>query len=67
MEKLRVAVVGLGAISGHHIESVIALDTATLVAVCDIKEDKVAAAKEKSLKNRVVIVTALGKFVWLPR
>ena len=47
MEKLRVAVVGLGAISGHHIESVIALDTATLVAVCDIKEDKVAAAKEK--------------------
>ena len=47
MEKLRVAVVGLGAISGHHIESVISLDTATLVAVCDIREDRAAAAGEK--------------------
>lgn len=41
---LRTAVVGLGVISGLHIDAVNANDRATLVAVCDIDPDAVAAA-----------------------
>ena len=37
MEKLRVAVIGCGRISSRHLESIVALDTAELVAVCDNK------------------------------
>ncbi len=39
MKTLKVAVIGCGNISPMHIESIIALDFAELVAVCDIKED----------------------------
>ena len=45
MVKLKVAVIGCGAISGMHLEAVCALEYTELVAVCDICEAK---AKEAS-------------------
>ncbi|MEE1315433.1 MAG: Gfo/Idh/MocA family oxidoreductase [Faecalimonas sp.] len=47
MRKLRVAVIGCGNISVMHLDSVIALEEATLVGVCDIKPDRAAKAAEK--------------------
>lgn len=43
----KVAVIGCGRISALHIESIIALDTTELVALCDNKPDVLAAATEK--------------------
>ena len=39
MKKLKVAVIGCGSISIMHLDSIVALDEAELVAVCDIKQD----------------------------
>lgn len=39
MRKLKVAVIGCGSISIMHLDSIIALDEAELVAVCDIKRN----------------------------
>ena len=51
MDKLRVAVIGCGCISGRHIESAAALDEAELVAVCDNKEERAQkAAKDFNTK-----------------
>lgn len=47
MEKLRVAVIGCGNISVMHLDSILALDLATLVAVCDIKADRANEAAKK--------------------
>ena len=47
MKKLRVAVIGCGNISVMHLDSASALEEADLVAVCDIKEDRVMKAAEK--------------------
>ncbi len=47
MEKLRVAVVGCGNISVMHLDSILALDLATLVAVCDMKTDRAKEAAQK--------------------
>ncbi|MBQ8815689.1 MAG: Gfo/Idh/MocA family oxidoreductase [Lachnospiraceae bacterium] len=47
MNKLKVAVIGCGNISVMHLDSIEALDEAELVAVCDIKPERAAAAAEK--------------------
>ncbi len=47
MKKLRVAVIGCGSISVMHLDSVVALQSADLVAVCDNKEERAKAAAEK--------------------
>lgn len=47
MKKLRVAVIGCGCISWRHLESAVALDEAELVAICDIKEERVKEFAEK--------------------
>ena len=47
MEKLSVAVIGCGNISVMHLDSAAAIDSADLVAVCDIKEDRANEAAEK--------------------
>lgn len=47
MEKLRVGVIGCGNISVMHLDSILALNLATLVAVCDIKADRANEAAKK--------------------
>ena len=47
MKKLRVAVIGCGNISVMHLDSIVALDEAELVAVCDIKPERATAASKK--------------------
>lgn len=47
MEKLKIAVIGCGSISVMHLDSIVASEYATLVAVCDIKEDRAKASAEK--------------------
>ncbi len=47
MKKLKVAVIGCGNISVMHLDSIAAFDDVELVAVCDIKEDRVIAAAQK--------------------
>lgn len=47
MKTLKVAVIGCGNISVRHLDSIIALPQAKLVAVCDIKEDRVNQTAEK--------------------
>jgi len=40
MRKLKVAVIGCGAISGMHLEAICALKCTELTAVCDIREER---------------------------
>ncbi len=47
MKTLKIGVIGCGTISGRHLESVVALEEAELVAVCDNKPDRAQAAAEK--------------------
>ncbi len=47
MKKLKVAVIGCGSISVMHLTSADKLDSAEIVAVCDIKEERARAAAEK--------------------
>lgn len=47
MRKIKAAVIGCGNISVMHLDSIIALDVAELVAVCDIKESAAVAAADK--------------------
>ena len=47
MEKIKVAVIGCGSISVMHLDSILALDNADLVAVCDIKREIAIKAAEK--------------------
>ena len=47
MNKIRAAVIGCGNISVMHLDSIAALDESELVAVCDIKEERAAAAASK--------------------
>lgn len=47
MKKLRICIVGCGRILPMHAVSVKALDCAELVAVCDVKPDRAAAASQK--------------------
>lgn len=47
MDKIRVAVIGCGHISVMHLDTIMALDEAELVAVCDIKPERANAAAEK--------------------
>ena len=47
MKKLRVAVIGCGNISVMHLDSIVALDEAELVAVCDIKPERATVASKK--------------------
>lgn len=47
MKKLKVAVIGCGSISVMHLDSIIALDEAELVAVCDIKPDVAGSVAKK--------------------
>lgn len=47
MKILKVAVIGCGTISGRHLDSIVALEEAQLVAVCDNKPDRAQAAAEK--------------------
>lgn len=47
MKKLKVAVIGCGSISIMHLDSIIALDEAELVAVCDIKQGLADSIAEK--------------------
>lgn len=44
---LRTAVIGCGSISVMHLDSIVALNEAELVAVCDIKSEHALAAAEK--------------------
>lgn len=46
MKKLRVAVVGCGRISSRHLEAAAALESAEIVAVCDIKPEIANATAE---------------------
>ena len=47
MKKIRAAVIGCGSISVMHLDSIAALDESELVAVCDIKAERAAAAAGK--------------------
>lgn len=47
MDKIKVAVIGCGNISIMHLDSIVALDEAELVAVCDVKEERALATAEK--------------------
>ena len=47
MKKIRAAVIGCGSISVMHMDSIAALDESELVAVCDIKAERAAAAAGK--------------------
>ena len=47
MKKLKVAVIGCGAISGMHLEAVCALECTELTAVCDIREERALQASEQ--------------------
>lgn len=47
MEQLKVAVIGAGCISVMHLDSIMALEEAVLVGVCDIKPERAEAAAEK--------------------
>ena len=47
MKKLRAAVIGCGNISVMHLDSIININEAELVAVCDIKADRANATAEK--------------------
>lgn len=47
MKKINVAVIGCGTISVMHLDSAASLSQANLVAVCDIKEDRVNKTAEK--------------------
>lgn len=47
MKKLRAAVIGCGCISVMHLDSIMYLDEAELVAVCDIKEDRANKTAQK--------------------
>ncbi len=51
MEPLRVAVIGCGRISVRHLDSARDLETAELVAVCDINLERASAAAEKYNAN----------------
>ena len=46
-DELRVAVVGLGRVSGGHIEGWKACDKAQIAAICDVDERKIAAAQRQ--------------------
>ena len=51
MKKLKIGVIGCGRISVMHFESAKALDSATLVACCDVKKDRAdIAAKKYNIK-----------------
>ncbi len=45
---LRVGIIGLGGISRVHIASLLNMENAKIVAVCDINEDRLSAAVEKT-------------------
>ena len=45
---LRTGIIGLGGISGVHIPALMSLPCARVTAVCDIREDRLAAAVEKT-------------------
>ena len=47
MKTLKVAVIGCGAISSRHLDAIVALEEAQLVAVCDNKPDRAKTAGEK--------------------
>lgn len=47
MKKLRIGVIGCGRISSRHLDAARDLDCAELVAVCDIKPERVASTAEK--------------------
>lgn len=47
MEKLKVAVIGCGNISVMHLDSIVSFDDVELVAVCDVKPERAAAAAKK--------------------
>lgn len=47
MEKLKVAVIGCGNISVMHLDSIVSFDDVELVAVCDVKPERAAAASKK--------------------
>lgn len=47
MEKIRTSVIGCGNISVMHLDSIVALEGVELVAVCDIKEVRVAEVSKK--------------------
>lgn len=47
MENLKVAVIGCGNISVMHLDSIASFGDATLVAVCDVKEERAEAASKK--------------------
>ncbi len=47
MEKLKVAVIGCGNISVMHLDSIVSFDDVELVAVCDVKPERVEAASKK--------------------
>ena len=47
-EYLRTGIIGLGGISGVHIPALMALPCARIAAVCDINEDRLAAAVDKT-------------------
>lgn len=46
MKKIRVAVIGCGIISSMHLDSIVALHEAELIAVCDIREERALKAAE---------------------
>src|SRR5690554_43325 len=46
-QKLRFAIIGCGRIAPKHAESIVALDEAELVAVCDIVPEKAQAFADK--------------------
>ncbi|MBQ6715192.1 MAG: Gfo/Idh/MocA family oxidoreductase, partial [Clostridia bacterium] len=45
---LRVGIIGLGGISRVHIANLLKMENAKIVAVCDINEDRLSAAVEKT-------------------
>lgn len=47
MEKLKVAVIGCGSISVMHLDSIVSLEECELVAVCDIKPERVQTVAQK--------------------
>ena len=47
MKKLNVGVIGCGNISVMHLDSIIALNSSKLIAVCDIKENRANIAAQK--------------------
>lgn len=62
MKTLKVAVIGCGTISTRHLDAVVALEEAELVAVCDNKPDRANAAAEKyGVKSYVDYLEMLEK------